>query len=170
MAEISSASRLGRWRAPNPLVIALLLSLTLNVFAVGGYAYSKWQTSVHPAIPSDHRLALLAVRLGLNAEQQGKLDAFLHSLHSLQGALDQQNHPLMEQAWAELTKPEIDLPQVQQLLEEMSLHRHAFETSATVALVQFIESLTPDQKAAFAKTVLDRKDPAGSPIRNNIGN
>ena len=118
----------------------------------------------------EHHLDLLSERLNLAPTQQGQLEEFGRAVRRAQSSLGQQNRPLMEQAWGELAKPVPDSLQVEQLLDLMALHRHAFQVDAAAALMRFLGDLTPEQRQTFAKIVLDHKDPAGGPIRNNMGN
>lgn len=171
MAELGAGAAPGM-RAPSLLGVALALSLALNLCAGAGYLYSQWRGAQQPGAAPEHRpaLDLLSDRLNLRPDQQQSLDEFRRAVRKAQGALLQQNRPLMEQAWGELDRPTIDGEQVEQLLDEMALHRHAFQVDSTAALIHFLRDLTPEQRQAFAKIVLDHKDPAGGPIRNSMGN
>ncbi len=155
---------------PSLTVIALALSLALNLCFIGGVAYSHWVAAERPAATPERRLEVLAERLELKPEQMPHYEDFRRALRRSQGALGVQDAPLMRQAWDELRKSPPDPQVVQQLLDEMAMHRHAFQVDAAAALIHFMAVLTPEQRDILAKTVLDRKDPVGAPIRRNVGN
>jgi Spy/CpxP family protein refolding chaperone len=158
-----------RKRSINLTSIALILSLALNVCAVGGFLYSSWNEMPH-GTGMEYRLDMLSKRLHLTAAQMPVFEEFRQSLRHNQEALGQYNDPLLAQAWTELIKPEPDLTTVQGFIDQMSMHRHAFQIDVSASLVHLLAALTPEQRVQLAKIVTDRKDPGGGPIRINVGN
>jgi hypothetical protein len=158
-----------RKRSINLTSMALILSLALNICAVGGFLYSSWNETPHGS-GMEYRLDMLSKRLHLTAAQMPAFEEFRQSLRHNQEALGQYNDPLLAQAWTELIKPEPDLTTVQGFIDQMSMHRHAFQIDVSASLVHLLAALTPDQRVQLAKIVTDRKDPGGGPIRINVGN
>jgi hypothetical protein len=162
-----------RMRAPRLIEIVLVLSLGLNLFVAGGFAYSHWEGAAKQATPAptpERRLDAIAHRLGLDPESTKPFKELKRSFRLAQGAFVAQNRPLVGQIWEELAKPQPEDAQIQGLLDQMAAHRRAFQAATTVALERFLASLTPEQRADFIKLMEDRTDPVGGPLRNNIGN
>jgi uncharacterized membrane protein len=151
------------------MAVVLALSLALNVCVVGGFAYSRWFVNHFAAAP-EHKLDILGERLHLTHDQRQPFEAFKQTLRDGQTALWEENEPLLEQAWGELTKDPVDPAQLQALMDQMSLHRHAFQVGAAASLVQFIKALTLEQRETLRRIVLDHHDPIGQPLRSNVGN
>jgi hypothetical protein len=161
-------------RVPRPAEVALVLSLALNLFVAGGYAYSQY-TAAHPAQLAaaggpDRRLERFANKLGLDPERSKPFEEWRHSLRTAQGALFQQNQPLVEEAWEELSTPAPDAQHVQKVLDEIAVHRRAFQAEATAATIRFLGTLDESQKKAFMAMVIDRTNPLAGPIRSTLGN
>lgn len=158
-----------RKRPINLTAVALVLSLALNICAVGGFMYSRVYEMPHGS-GMEYRLDMLSKRLHLTAAQMPAFEEFRRSLRHEQDGLGQYNDPLLAQAWTELIKPEPDLTTVQGFIDQMSMHRHAFQIDVSASLVHLLAALTPEQRVQLAKIVTDRKDPGGGPIRINVGN
>ncbi len=160
-------------RVPRLTEIVLVLSLALNLFVAGGFAYSQYAAG-HPvqagAGGPDRRLDNLALKLGLDPERSAPFREWRRGLHMAQGALFQQNQPLVAQAWEELSAPAPDAARIQQMLDQMALHRRAFQADATAATIKFLSTLDEPQKKAFMSMAVDRSNPFGAPIRNSLGN
>lgn len=165
---------MSKLRVPRLAEVALVLSLALNLFVAGGFAYSQY-TAAHPAtvVPAggpDRRLEHFAVKLGLDPEKSKPFREWRRSLRTAQGVLFQQNQPLVEEAWDELSTPTPDGQHVQQVLDALAQHRRAFQTEATAATIKFLGTLDESQKKTFMAMVVDRSNPLAAPIRNTLGN
>ncbi len=145
-----------------------MLSLALNLCTAAGFAYSRWGIAPEPGATPEKRLEMLAERLKLKPEQMQSFVEFKRGLRFEQADLAQQNLPVMKDAWDELRKPNPDPQRVQLTLDQMAMHRHAFEVDASALLIRFMSNLTQNQREILADAVLDRKDPAGAIIRNNV--
>ncbi|HEV2673576.1 MAG TPA: periplasmic heavy metal sensor [Aliidongia sp.] len=165
---------MSKLRVPRLIEVALVLSLALNLFVAGGFAYSQY-TTAHPAPAAptgggDRRLERFASKLGLDPEKSKSFKEWRRSLHSAQGVLYQQNQPLVEEAWSELSQPAPDSQHVQQILDEIAQHRRAFQADTTAATIKFLGTLDESQRKTFMATVIDRANPLAGPIRNTLGN
>jgi len=160
-------------RVPRLTEIVLALSLALNLFVAGGFAYSQY-TAAHPvqAGPggAERRLETFATRLGLDPEKSKPFKEWRRSLRMAQGTLVRENQPLVAQAWDELSTPAPDASRIQQVLDQMAAHRRAFQADATAATIKFLNTLDEPQKKSFMSMVVDRSNPYAAPIRNSLGN
>jgi len=160
-------------RVPRPIEVVLVLSVALNLFVAGGFAYSQY-TAAHPiqAIPGgpERRLEGFAQKLGLDPENSKPFNEWRHRLRLAQTALVKENQPLVAQAWQDLSMPAPDAARIQQLLDQMAANRRAFQTDATAATIQFLSTLDESQKNTFMSMVIDRSNPYAAPVRNSLGN
>ncbi len=160
-------------RVPRPIEVVLVLSVALNLFVAGGFAYSQY-TAAHPsqAISGgpERRLESFAQKLGLDPENSKPFKEWRHSLRLAQTALVKENQPLVAQAWQDLSLPAPDAQRIQQVLDQMAANRRTFQTEATAATIQFLNTLDDSQKKTFMSMVLDRSNPYAGPVRNSLGN
>jgi hypothetical protein len=160
-------------RAPRFLEVVLVLSLALNLFVAGGFAYSQY-TATHPTPTAaggpERRLENFALKLGIDPEGSMPFKEWHRDLKAAQSMLMHQNRPLIEQAWDELGKPAPDAQHIQQLLDQMAVNRHAFQASATAATIKFLGTLDGAQRKAFLRMAADRQNPLAAPVRNSLGN
>jgi uncharacterized membrane protein len=154
---------------PSLQVVALVLSVALNICVLGGFAYSRWFAPGHPPGAPAHSLEILAARLALKPEQMPAFEEFRKALVHDQQELYGRNHPVLQEAWEELGRDNADPKKVQAALDQMAMHRHAFQADAGAEIIRFMAVLTPEQRAMMEAAVLDRHDPAGTLIRN-VGN
>jgi Spy/CpxP family protein refolding chaperone len=162
-----------RLRAPRLIEIVLVLSLGLNLFVAGGFAYSRWEgTTRHDAPPAapERRLDAIARRLDIDPDDAKSFKELKRSFRTAQSTFIAQNRPLAGEIWEELAKLQPEDAEIQGLLDQMAAHRRAFQAATTTALERFLATLTPAQRSDFIKLMEDRTDPIGGPLRNNIGN
>lgn len=169
LAEINSPLA-RRLRAPRLIEVVLVLSFGLNLFVAGGFVYSRWEGPRGDApMAPDRRLAMIAERIGIDPQTSKPFKELRRSFRTEHELLAAQNHPLTDEMWEELAAPQPDDQHLQGLLDQMAVHRRAFQGGTTTALVHFLATLTPPQRTAFTKLMEDRKDPIGNPLRNNLG-
>lgn len=160
-------------RVPRLSEVVLVLSVALNLFVAGGFAYSQY-TAAHPmqaaAGGPDRRLENLALKLGLDPENSGAFKDWRHSLRTSQGTLFKENQPLVVQAWQQLSMPSPDAQRIQDLLDQMAAHRRTFQAEATLATIKFLNTLNESQKKAFMSMLADRSNPFAAPVRNSLSN
>jgi len=160
-------------RVPRLTEVVLVLSVALNLFVAGGFAYSQY-TAAHPtqAAPAapERRLEMFAQKLGIDPENSKPFKEWRRSLRLAQSTLFKENQPLVAQAWEDLSTPAPDAQRIQQVLDEMATHRRAFQTDATAATIKFLNTLDESQKKTFMSMVIDRSNPYAAPVRNSLGN
>jgi uncharacterized membrane protein len=136
----------GRW-----LRIGLAVSLTLNVCFVAGLVWSK--LAFHPPMPPMERIQRLGQTLGLDDGQRLAFDQFVRVIRLRGRFARESNQPLLQQLWGEIGKPTPDDGAVAHLGDQIETNRVAFQKEASAALMDFIKTLKPDQRAKLAGIV-----------------
>jgi Spy/CpxP family protein refolding chaperone len=163
--------------APRFGTVVLILSLALNVCIAGGYFYSQIAAGGRPSAVSaqqpqgglERKLEALVVQLGINPETSTPFKEMRRSIRTAQQAMAGGNRPLGTQYWEELATPQPDQQQLAELIGQMGDNRKTFQVELTAALVRFMATLTPDQRATLVKIVEDKGNPLGAPARRNGG-
>lgn len=137
--------------------IALALSLTLNLFFLGGLAWSKFFAEPFGLTPAE-RFQQLGRDLNLNDDQRAAFRQFFHTVRLRGQLLRESNEPLMERVWAELAKPQPDDALISRLVEQAAENRHDFQKTTAAALGTFMATLTPEQRAQFANLAKQHQD------------
>ncbi len=160
-------------RVPRLIEVVLVLSVALNLFVAGGFAYSQY-TATHQIPPAasgpERRLETFAQKLGIDPESSKPFKEWRRGLRTAQAALFKENQPLVAEAWEALRAPTPDPQRIQQVLDEMATHRRAFQADATAATIKFLNTLDESQKQTFMSMVVDRSNPYAAPVRNSLGN
>jgi uncharacterized membrane protein len=139
--EVKSALR-------NRLVwVALALSLTLNVFVIAGLIWSQ-AANPRPANFAE-RLVEAGAGLNLSPAQRDIFNQFAESIQQRTRGMRETSAPLIRQIWDELAKPQPDQAVINQLVDETSENRHAYQRDVITSLSAFLGSLSPDQRAQF---------------------
>ena len=148
MTSIAEPSRRSGWRG-RLIWIALALSLTLNVFFIGGLVLVK--LSMHPPLPPIERMQRLGRALNLNDDQRMAFDQFVRVIRLRGRFARETNQPLLDRAWTEVSKPSPDEDTLAKLGTEISKNRQAFQQEATTALIAFVKTLSPEQRTKLAE-------------------
>ena len=160
-------------RVPRLTEVVLVLSVALNLFVAGGFAYSQY-TAAHPTqaapVAPERRLEIFAQKLGIDPEKSNPFKEWRRGLRVAQSALVKENQPLVAQAWEDLSTPAPDTQRIQQVLDQMAANRRAFQADATAATIKFLNTLDESQKKTFMSMVVDRSNPYAAPVRNSLGN
>ncbi len=147
MTDAPIAPRQGKRRA---LWVLLALSLTLNLFFVAGAAWIEIHRPVRFANPVA-RMRYMAAELHLDAPHQ---KAFARYLRMLRGRLELMRaevRPLINDAWAELAKPEANEAQVMRLFDKAEKKHRQFQQELTRSTLAFLATLTPKQRETFVE-------------------
>jgi len=143
------------WRA-RLVWIALALSLTLNVFFVGGLTWMK--LSAHPLAPME-RMQRLGQALNLNDDQHLAFDQFLRVVRMRGAFFHDTNQPMLERMWSEMAKPTPDDDAVAKLGSEVEQNRQTFQHEMAAAFQTFLKSLNTEQRAKLADIAKSANDP-----------
>jgi Spy/CpxP family protein refolding chaperone len=150
---------------PRFLVAALVVSLALNLCVLGGAVYSRWVGHPLPPPMPGRRLETVLEQLSLRPDQKAAFEEFRRSLRHEQETLAEADRPALGDAWEALTHDNPDQAKIQAALDQMALHRHAFQVNTTAATVRFMAVLTPEQREAVAHSVLDHRGPSDTLMR-----
>lgn len=138
------SSRLTR---PRLIVALLAVSVALNMCFVAGAAWTRLKP---PAIvTTSERLQRLAKSLDLSSQQQAAFDQYIAGLITRTNRVRLATEPVMDEAWAEIAKPNPDQARVLQLLDDFSAQRRATWHETVSATLALLATLTPEQKAKF---------------------
>ena len=147
VAEASSpAARHRQW-----LWVALALSLTLNLFVVGGLVWPMVWTPPHPPPNPVERLIGAARSLDLNPDQRAALRTFGIAARELSLSLRAANTPIMRQMWEEMAKPQADASAISRFSDQALDNRRDYQRKMTANLMTFVATLTPEQRSRFAE-------------------
>jgi uncharacterized membrane protein len=127
--------------------VALALSLTLNVFVIAGLVWSQ-AANPRPANFAE-RLVEAGAGLNLSPAQRDIFNQFAESIQQRTRGMRETSAPLIRQIWDELAKPQPDPVVINQLVDETSENRHAYQRDVITSLSAFLGSLSPDQRAQF---------------------
>lgn len=157
MTSLVDTGRRTGWRA-RLVWIALALSLTLNVFFVGGLLWVR--INEHPFLPPLERIEHFVRPLGLTADQHTAFEQFLRVIR-LHGRFTREtDRSLQDQIWIEIARPSPDDSTLARLTDQVYASREAFQKEASGALMDFIKTLTPAQRAKMARLVRRPADEA----------
>jgi uncharacterized membrane protein len=136
---------------------ALAVSLAVNVFFVGTMVWLRMEGG--PPAPGQ-RLQEIAGDLHLSDDQREAFRHFAMEMHRNTIQLRESNQPLVQRVWEEIGRPQPDLDLVNQLVDQATANRHAYQKTMTGEVTRFLASLKPEQRAEFmnlAKTPHDQK-------------
>jgi uncharacterized membrane protein len=156
MTSIAESGRRTGWRG-RLVWVALALSLTLNVFFVGGLTWMK--LSARPNLTPIERMEHVVQALNPTDDQRLAFEQFLRVVRLRGRFLRETNQPLLEKVWAEMAKPTPDDDAVAKLSAEVDKNRQAFQQELAGALQGFIKTLSPDQRVKFADVTKAGGDP-----------
>jgi uncharacterized membrane protein len=147
-------------RAGRGLWIALALSLTLNIFMLGGIAWPLLVGGPPRQLGPIERLVVDARTLDLNADQKVALTTFVAAARRANQGLRQANAPLMADLWDEMAKTQPDTAQISSIIDKVLDHRRTFQQTMSANLLTFLATLTPEQRERFAERARQRPGPA----------
>ena len=138
------------------VLVALALSLTLNVFVLGGLVWSM--TMARPPVLSGpgERLLAAARDVDLSAEQRTTLAAFIASAREQNRELRGRNGVLMHKMWQEMGKTQPDSGVIGQLSEQTVQNRLGYQKRLAAGLMSFLATLSPAQRSQLVTLVQQR--------------
>lgn len=141
------ARRWGLW-------VALALSLTLNIFVLGGLGWSMLKR--HGPVPDGPaRFIEIGRRLDLSGDQRAALREFGMHARGLTEDLRAANRPIISQMWEELGKPQPDQAAIQKLEDQILNNRRDFQHKMAQNLIAFLAVLTPEQRQRFIEHAME---------------
>lgn len=143
-AEMRPSSRLSR---PRLIAALLTISVALNLCFVAGAAWTRLKPPT--IVTTSERFHRLARTLDLSPQQQAVFDQYVADMLSRNNRARLATEPLIDEAWAEIARPDPDQARVLQLLDDFSTQRREVWHEAIGATLSLLATLTPEQKAKF---------------------
>jgi uncharacterized membrane protein len=145
-----SAGRRGRlW------IVVLILSLTLNVFFVGGLLWAR--SVLHPRFGPVQRMESIAAEMHLSGDQLAAFRIFVKTMRDGQIELHEKNHAIIFTLWDNLALAQPDQAKIDQLVDQANDNRRAWQKEAVKALITFLATLSPEQRVQFADLAKKRR-------------
>jgi Spy/CpxP family protein refolding chaperone len=148
------------------LWLALILSLTLNIFFLGGLFWSR--LAAEQGSTPEERFTRAANSLNLSPDQHEAFQQFATDVREHSRHFHEANGPLIQQVWAELAKPQPDQALIASLVDQTAENRHSYQRDMTGTLSRFLATLTPEQRAQFIEKAQKRQDQTGGRIRRMV--
>ena len=143
--------------------IALILSLLLNVFFVGGLVYSRFAAEPPPS--PQQRFLMMAGELNLSADQRKDLRDVARVIRQKSQDLRQTNQPLIKEILEELEKPQPDRDKLSALFAKVSDNRQKFQADIGAVMLAYLETLTQDQRKEFVERSRRRQESLGNRMK-----
>ena len=146
--------RLPSLRASLPWIL-FALSLTLNVFFLGGYYYKR-TLDQRLSGNEQERSRYVVERLNFTADQRQRFQEFRQRARERQRETQRSNRPVIDNLWREIEKPEPDLAQLDGYIEHLTTNRLAFQREQMTDMLRFAKSLEGSQRVEFLELVRTR--------------
>jgi len=147
--------RLPSLRASLPWIL-LALSVTLNVFFVGGYYYKRALDQRLFGGSEDERSRYVAEQLRFDPDQRQRFKEFRQRAQERRRETIRANRAALEGLWREIEKPEPDTKQIDAYIDTLTANRLVFQREQMHELVRFARSLEGQQRAEFLALVRKR--------------
>jgi uncharacterized membrane protein len=137
--------------------VVLTLSLTLNVFVIAGLFFAH--AMIHPPQTPVQHFQQVGRQMQLSGDQQTAFRQFIRTMRENNRDLHQHNEPLIDSVWDELAKPQPDTAKISGLVDQANDNRRANQKDTGMALLAFLNTLTPDQRVQFATLARQHPEP-----------
>ncbi len=160
MSAVDPAGRTMRGRGRFGTAV-LTLSLTLNIFVIAGLFFAH-EMIRPPETPVQH-FEQAGRAIQMSDDQHTAFRSFIRTMRDNNRDLPEHNEPLTDSVWDELAKPQPDTAKISGLVDQANDNRRANQKDTGVALLAFLNTLTPDQRVQFA--TLARQHPQPSALQ-----
>jgi uncharacterized membrane protein len=140
------------------LITLVAISVALNLFFIAGALWTWLQAPSGRAAP-DQRYEQMAAELKLDAQQRPAFDRYVAAMRSRVDEMRQQVDPLIGSAWEEVAKPQADPARVNELFDQATEKRRAFQRDLTTQTLAFLAVLSPEQRSKFVAMARERRAP-----------
>ena len=147
--------RLPSLRAALPWIL-VALSVTLNVFFVGGYYYKRTFDQRLFGGTEQERSRYVAEHLNLSPEQRQRFQEFRQHARERQRETFRANRSAIDNLWREIEKPEPDLKALDGYIDTLTANRLTLQRAQMHELVRFARSLDGEQRLEFLELVRTR--------------
>jgi uncharacterized membrane protein len=142
-------------RLPSLPWILFALSLTLNVFFLGGYYYKRVLDQQLSANEQE-RGRYIVEQLHFTPEQRKEFQALRQHARERARETFRSNRPVIDGLWAEIEKPSPDIAQLDGFIERLTTARAAFQRDQMHDLLGFAKTLDDTQRVEFLELVRTR--------------
>jgi uncharacterized membrane protein len=146
---------------PTLLWILLALSVALNLFAIGGYAYTRYTMQSWHMAPGD-RANMVGDRLGLNADQRATLASILGDLRNEMMRARKERMEWRQSLITRLSDPNFNVGALEAEIRHSAEQRVQFQLESTTRMRALILTLTEDQRQKLQHLLASV--PAGRPM------
>jgi uncharacterized membrane protein len=140
------------------VIAVLLISAMLNVFFVGGAAWTRLHAPIR-GVGAEQRYQQMAAELDLNAQQRIGFDRYVAAMQARTEKMHQEIRPLIAGTWDEMAKPDADLGQITGRFDEASEKWRQFQRESTAQTLDFLAILSPAQRSKFVVLARERRAP-----------
>jgi uncharacterized membrane protein len=147
--------------------VLLALSLALNLCFIGGALWFHLHRPVWRMTPVQ-RIERMSADLHLDKPHQEQFRRYFHTVFATLQLMRTQVAPMVDDAWAEIAKPEADEAKIGKLFDQAAETRRKFQRDLTAQTLAFLASLTPQQRRSFVE--LARRPPPSyaQPINRGV--
>jgi hypothetical protein len=146
--------RLPSLRAALPWIL-FALSLTLNVFFLGGYYYKR-NLDQRLFSSDQERSRYIVERLHFDDDQRKRFQALHQRTRERLRATFRTNRPVIDNLWREIEKPQPDPAQLDGYIDTLTSNRLAFQREQMHDLMRFAQTLDGPQRVEFLDLVRTR--------------
>jgi uncharacterized membrane protein len=145
---------------------ALVLSLVLNVFFVGGLVWSR----IHAERPATlvERFQQVGNEMSFSGGEREHFQQFFQTVRRETQQMRENNRPIMQRIWGELDKEHPDQAAINQLIDQATENRRAYQKDMAAALANFLDTLAPAQRSRFIELTKRQQDQNAAHIRRLI--
>ncbi len=156
-------------RRPRLIEVALILSLALNCFIVGGVAMTAWHFRHPPTPPPEMEVNALAEAAGLSPAEADDLLSLSRSVHLEAAITRAQIEPLGGSILAELAQPSprqdvLDKIESQIRSDKVSMHQRILDE-----FIDWFRRLDVRKRQVIVEKIRDPRDPSTRVFRWIIG-
>jgi Spy/CpxP family protein refolding chaperone len=161
MARLSE--RLPGLRTSLPWIL-LALSLTLNVFFLGGYYYKR-NLDQRLAGNEQERSRYIVEKLKFTPEQRQRFQELRQRSRERGRETFRTNRPIIDSMWHEIEQPDPNQAQLDSHIDRLTANRLALQREQMHDLVAFAKGLDESQRVEFLELVRTRLERGGIPRR-----
>ena len=153
MNVTSDGGATARARSRRLLIVLLVLSGVLNLCFIGGVLWAR----MHEPPRGPERIQQIAGELNLNPQQRAGFEQYFRLMRARAQLMRAELDPVVSEAWTEIAKPQPDQAKIDKDFEAAATKRHAFAHAATQNTLNFLATLSPDQRAKFVSLLREHR-------------
>jgi cell division protein FtsX len=156
-------------RRPRLIEVALILSIALNCFIVGGVVMTAWHFRHPPMPPPDMEVETLAGAAGLSAAETADLLSFARSVHLDAAIARGQNEPLATAYLAELMQPNPRQDVLDKIESQIRSNKVSMHQKVSDDFTNWFRQLDVQKRQFIIARIRDPRDPTTRGFRWIIG-